>query len=146
MKTTSEKLNETFGNMFNSGPVAENVITSAESELGLLFPPSYRLYLARFGASLGLGVEIFGLPAKTAPDQTPQWADVVKATLRLRPKSLPKNSISISHDGVELGFFLVCSTIDVHFEGPVIEWGPVHDGGNICAQSFLDFVENHIRQ
>ena len=128
----------------NSGPASEAVISSAEDELALLFPPSYRLFLARFGASLGDGFELYGLPPPSDPETPPEWPNVVQSTILLRPDSLPENSIEISHDGMDHGYFLQCSRSDPKFEGPVIEWGPDHDGGKIVADSFLEFVEGHL--
>jgi len=144
MDLTSSKLEAVLGSCFNSGPVLEATIASAEVELGLLFPPSYRLFLSRFGASLGNGIEIYGLPPFTDSDQPPQWSDVITATVRLRPNSLPENSVEISHDGMEHGYFLQCSTSDSQFEGPVIEWGPTHDGGQVVALSFMEFLQQHL--
>jgi hypothetical protein len=138
------KLDATFGSCFNSGPAAESIIASAEIELGLLFPPTYRTFLARFGATLGRGCEIYGLPPESDPSQPPQWSNVVSSTLRYRPNALPKYSVAISHDGMELGYFLACSKSDALFEGAVIEWGPVHDGGKVIAASFIEFVESSI--
>ena len=37
------------------------------------------------------------------------------------PDSLPANSVHISHDGMDHGFFLQCSQTDPLFDGPVIE-------------------------
>jgi hypothetical protein len=140
------KLDAAFGSCFNSGPVAESTIASAEAELGLCFPPSYRIYLARYGATLGQGFEVFGLPHCSDPNQPPQWSHVVKSTLVYRPDALPENSVAISHDGMEFGYFLVCSKTDAEIEGSVVKWGPAHDGGQIIADSFIDFVENHLRR
>jgi hypothetical protein len=144
MDSVSARLDAAFGSCFNSGPVAESTIANAESELGLRFPPSYRVYLAKFGASLGPGYEIYGLPPLTDPNRPPQWNDVVRSTLALRPNSLPINSVAISHDGMELGYFLVCSQADHAFEGPVMEWGPMHNGGKIVADTFMSFIEKHM--
>ncbi|TWU11220.1 SMI1 / KNR4 family protein [Symmachiella macrocystis] len=144
MDPTFSRLEAVLNSCFNSGPVLEATIASAEVELGLLFPPSYRLFLSRFGASLGNGIEIYGLPPSTDPDQPPQWSDVITATVRLRPHSLPENSVEISHDGMEYGYFLQCSTSDPQFEGPVIEWGPSHDGGQVVALSFMEFLQQQL--
>jgi len=144
MDSMLAKLDAAFGSCFNSGPVAEATIASAETDLGLLFPPSYRTYLARYGATLGQGYELFGLPQPADPNQPPQWSHVVKATFAYRPNALPENSVAISHNGMEFGYFLVCSQFDAEFEGPVVEWGPAHDGGQIIAESFIAFVENHL--
>ena len=51
------------------------------------------------------------------------------------------NSIGISHNGMDHGFFLQCSKNDIHYEGPVIIWGPDPDEGEIIADSFIEFLE-----
>tara|TARA_R110002020_G_scaffold36546_7_gene109962 strand:- start:247 stop:690 length:444 start_codon:yes stop_codon:yes gene_type:complete len=137
----ASRLGAVLGACFNRGTVSEEVIAEAEAKLGLLFPPSYRIFLSHFGASFGDGIEVYGLDPSLKPGEMPQWSDVVESTLLLRPDSLPKNSIEISHDGAEFGYFLRCSKTDPGFEGPVIEWGPAHDGGKVVFASFLESVE-----
>ncbi|MDX1944301.1 MAG: SMI1/KNR4 family protein [Pirellulaceae bacterium] len=141
MTDLASRLHALFGNCLNSGPVSLEVIAAAEKKLGLLFPPSYRTFLERYGASMGDGFEIYGLTCRTDSDEMPQWSDVIEHTLSLRPDCLPENSVEISHDGSELGYCLQSSPSDPGYEGPVIEWGPVHDGGKVCAESFMQFVE-----
>jgi len=133
-------LDAVFATCFNSGPVNDTSIADAESKLGLLFPPSYRTFLRRYGASFGQGFEMYGLPPESSADKAPQWSNVVKTTLRLRPDSLPQDSVEISHDGVEHGYFLRCSRTDTRYEGPVIEWGPDNNGGKEVCSDFLEFV------
>lgn len=137
----ASRLSAVFGACFNRGTVSQEVIAEAEVKLGLLFPPSYRIFLSHFGASFGEGFEVYGLDPSLKPGEMPQWSDVVKSTLLLRPDSLPKNSIEISNDGGEFCYFLRCSETDPGFEGPVIEWGPAHDGGKVVFASFLEAVE-----
>ena len=125
-----------------SGPVSAEEIEAAQEALGLVFPPSYRYFLAKYGAALGAGFYIAGLSHESlGPDDTPMWSNVVRDTMRYRPNSLPENSIAISHDGAEFGYFLCCSRSDSGYEGPVIEWGPAHDGGVEFASDFVAFVE-----
>ena len=145
MSQVELRLNAIFGTAFNSGPVTEDTIASAEASLNLRFPPSYRQFLRRYGASLCSGFEICGLPPVPEPAEQPQWLSVVDSTLRLRPASLPEHSVFIAHDGMDHGYYLQCSPSDTTFEGPVIEWGPRHNGGKIIAATFLDFVEQQIR-
>jgi len=140
MDDVTAQLDDLLADAFSSGPASEASIAAAEQKLGLLFTPSYRLFLSRFGASLSTGFELYGLPQPTDPDEPPQWMDAVIATLRLRPDSLPEDSVNISHDGMDHGFFLQCSQTDPLFDGPVIEWGPSHDGGVIIASNFVAFV------
>lgn len=124
-----------------SGPVSAANIEAAENALSLLFPPSYRRFLAQYGAVLGNGFWIAGLPEPIDPDTAPLWSNVVQDTMKYRPESLPKDSIAISHDGSEFGYFLHCSRSDPEYEGPVIEWGPAHDGGKNFSSDFLSFLE-----
>ncbi len=145
MGRIESRLDAVFGTTFNSGPTPEATVASAEASLGLRFPPSYRQFLRRYGASLCSGFEIYGLPPVPDPGEQPQWSNVVESTLSLRPSSLPKNSIQISHDGMDHGYFLQCSLSDISFEGAVIEWGPAHGGGKIIAAEFLDFLERQNR-
>jgi hypothetical protein len=139
------RLDAVLGSYLNRGPVPETAIGEAEAKLGLLFPPSYRIFLSRFGASLGEGVEVYGLDPSLGPSEMPQWSDVVECTLRLRPDCLPESSVEISHYGGEFGYFLQCSETDPEFEGPVIEWGPAHDGGKVVFASFIESVEAKFR-
>lgn len=121
-----------------SGPVPLERIEAAQEALGLFFPPSYRRFLQRYGAALGRGFEIARLPAESpAPGDPPLWSNVVRDTLKYRPHSLPENSIAISHDGSQFGYFLNCSTSDPDYEGAVIEWGPAHSGGRVFSNDFL---------
>ena len=77
----------------------------------------------------------------TDSDECPPWGNVVRTTRRYRPNSLSLESIAISHDGAECAYFLECGNSDPQYEGPVIEWGPAHDGGKHFASNFLDFNE-----
>ena len=125
-----------------SGPVPLEGIQAAQETLGLFFPPSYRRFLEKYGAVSGVGFEIAGLPTKSlAPNDTPTWSNVVRDTLKYRPDSLPEQSIAISHDGSEFGYFLRCSTSDPEYEGAVIEWGPAHGGGKEFSSDFISFVD-----
>jgi len=145
MEETRSRLDAVLGPCFNSGPAPGTAIAAAEAELGLLFPPSYRIFLSRFGASLGEGFEVHGLPPPLEPGEPPQWSNVVESTIPLRPDCLPDNTVEVSHDGMDHGYFLECSQSDSRFEGPVIEWGPDHDGGKVIVSSFVDFVEGLLR-
>ncbi len=139
------RLVSVLGTCFNSGSTTEESIASAETKLGLLFPPSYRIFLTHFGASLCQGFEVYGLPSELGPEEPPQWGNVIDTTTPHRPNTLPENSVGISHDGMDHGYFLHCSKSEPLYEGPVIEWGPDHDGGKIIASSFVEFVEGSLR-
>jgi len=143
MNTPRDRLIDALATCMNAGPAREDAIEQAESQLQLFFPPTYRMFLALFGASMGNGFEIHGLcPVPEDEDSTPLWSDVVSSTLALRPDCLPENSIEISHDGCEIGYFLECSTTDREFEGRIIEWGSPHDGAFPTGMTFIEFVES----
>lgn len=144
MNEVIAQLDDLLSDAFSSGPASKKTIAAAEQKLGLLFAPTYKLFLARFGASLLHGFELYGLPPETKRDHPPQWTDTVNSTLRLRPDSLPKDSVQISHDGMDHGFFLQCSQTDPLFDGPVIEWGPMNDGADVIAPSFIAFIEGQL--
>lgn len=126
-----------------SGPVPIAEINSAEKYLELVFPPSYREFLVRFGAAQLDDVEIAGIQwPKPDPSDCPEWTDIVEATLVYRPDSAPKSSIAIATDGGDLSYHLLCSTSDREYEGAVIEWGPGANSDITFATSFSEFCKN----
>lgn len=142
MGNISQKLSLLLESSEACGPVSLREIEAAQSELGLLFPPSYRLFLERFGAVLGDGFEIAGLTPDLGEEQ-PTWSDMLSSTLMYRRQdALPEDSVYISDNGAGLSYFLKCSRSDPTFEGAVIEWGPDHGGGAIYAETFVSFVEH----
>jgi len=123
------------------GPASQRQIETAQHELSLLFPPSYRFFLEKYGAVLGHGFEIAGLTL-SHDDEPPMWSDMLSLTLMdRRQNALPGDSIYITTDGTDLRYFLKCSRTDPTYEGEVIEWGPDHNGGIIYAQNFVSFLE-----
>ena len=143
MKSHRDRLIDALVTGMNAGPAQADAIEQAEAQLQLFSPTTYRMFLALFGASMGNGFEIHGLsPDPDDEDSTPLWRDVVSSTLDLRPDGLPENSIEISTDGCEIGYFLECSTTDRDFEGQIIEWGPLHNGAFPTGLTFIEFVES----
>lgn len=142
MRSIEQRLGQVLQGCEINGPIPLMRIQEAEDALGLLFPPSYRSFLAKYGAALCSRFEVAGLPDETEdPDATPMWLNVVKDTLLYRPSSLPEDSVAISDDGSEFVYFLHCSRSNPEYEGPVIEWGPGHDGGKQHSNDFLEFLE-----
>lgn len=106
------------------GPVDPEKIQSAERRLGVRFPDSYRTFLAEYGALLGDGVEIYGLPEQDE-DACPVWQSVVDVTLRLRAASqdgaLSGEMFPISEDGTGVYFFINSGEhpkTEIHAIGP----------------------------
>ena len=142
MNNTEQRLAQALRGCEINGPVPLMRIQAAQETLGLLFPPSYHCFLEKYGAVLCSGFEIAGLPYEFVdPDATPLWSNVVQGTMMYRPSSLPDDSLAISNDGSEYVYFLHCSSSDPEYEGPVIEWGPGHDGGKQVSNDFLEFLE-----
>lgn len=142
MRNIDERLANALRGCELNGPVPLERIQEAQVALGLHFPPSYRRFLQKYGAALCSCFEVAGLPEKVvAPNETLMWVNVVEGTVLYRPGSLPEDSVAISDDGSEYVYFLHCSRTNPEYEGPVIEWGPEHDGGKQHSKNFLEFLE-----
>lgn len=124
-----------------AGPASEVSIRSAEEQLGVHLPPSYRKFLATFGAALCPGFEIAGLYPRTEGDEPPLWLHVVTATLQLRRGDgmLPTGYVAISGDGGDFTYFLDTANADSRGECPVVALGPGVDG-KVIAGDFPEFV------
>lgn len=145
MNDIEQRLSKLFADATHVGPIPNHLIEQAESDLGLLFPPSYRLFLEKYGAALGSSQcrEIYGLefPVPDVNDP-PFFSNVVTDTLRFPADCSPENSIAISSDGMSSSYHLICSASDREFEGHIVEWGPGEDLEAPFAKSFIDFCEN----
>lgn len=143
MDDISRNLISLLGSYEAFGPATQEQIDAAQCQLGLVFPPSYRLFLQTFGAVFGQGFEVAGLTPDQ--DEPPMWCDMLSATLMYRRyDALPSDSIYISDDGMGLSYFLRCRKLGPAQEGEVIEWGPDHGGGAVYAESFVSFLERRL--
>ena len=109
MSTVDRALERVFEGGEILGPVPDDAICRAEAELGVVFPDEYREFLGIFGAAVGNGIEIYGLPPND-PDAAPTWQSVVTVTRRLREQRQAgtenQQHIAISDDGMGTYFFL----------------------------------------
>lgn len=126
------------------GAVTEDRIAAAEAELEVSFPRSYRLFLSRYGAAVGDGFEVAGLPNTRATDpEPPFWENVIDRTLRLRRVSrghIPMDYVPLASDGTDYMFYLATRSVGSDGECPVVVLGPgLHDIE--AASSFLDWIE-----
>jgi len=125
------------------GGVEDEVIRAAEVKLGVQFPPSYRLFLSRYGAALCAGFEIAGLFYAGNDDEGPPlWSDVVAATLQRRRQSdglIPDSYVPVSDDGGDYTFYLDTTCSESQGECPVVVLGPGADGV-IVAEDFFEFL------
>lgn len=124
-----------------AGPASQEMIGSAESRLGVHFPPSYRQFLATYGAAVCSGFEIAGLFFGEKKDEPPLWSDVVALTLQRRrvARFLPSGHVVISDDGGDYTYYLDTTKCKPGEECPVVALGPGVDGV-IIGENFLDFV------
>lgn len=106
-------MNEKFERMCASGevsgPCSTSAVDDAETALSVSFPLQYRDFLAKFGAGVFAGVEVYGLPDPVENDP-PMWQDVVTVTKQLREwrQAGTENPayIPIAEDGTGVYFFL----------------------------------------
>jgi SMI1-KNR4 cell-wall len=133
-------LEKFFESRWIAGGASESAIAEAEAALGVRFPPSYRSFLARFGAANGHGFEIAGLfhyPDKSHP---PLWLDVV--TLNLKwvsqlARGIQPRYVAIGHDGGDYTFYLDTGAPEP--ESPVVALGPGVDYV-VVARNFNAYV------
>ncbi|MBN1911153.1 MAG: SMI1/KNR4 family protein [Pirellulales bacterium] len=138
-----EQVEQLLATVTLAGPVDDKVIQMAEKELGVLFPPSYRFFLSKFGAALCTGFELAGLFDKdNTEDGPPLWSDVVTTTLQERRASesqIPDSYVPVSDDGGDYTFYLDTARVDSRGECPVVVLGPGADGV-VVAEDFFDFI------
>jgi cell wall assembly regulator SMI1 len=125
--------------MVTAGGASNEMIEAAERELGVVFPSSYRQFLAKYGAALGKGIELAGLAVQSNDDEPPMWRSIVLVTKqhrRVSKNALANSLIPISDDGQGLTFY-----IDAKKGGnsAVIAYAPGIDG-QIVSSSFEEFV------
>lgn len=126
-----------------AGGVTDAQISTAESALGVTFPPAYREFLKERGAALFEGGEIAGLipPERDeGPDAAPYWQDVVNLNLsrwRYVPRADEERAlVVISNDGADYVFLLdtnPAAAERVLALGPGVEY-------KVVADDFRTFV------
>ena len=125
-----------------AGPATDDLIAAAENELGVTFPPSYRRFLAIYGAVACRGFLIAGLFQDEPNDQPPLWLNVLRYTGQLRRSSrglIPRAYVALSDDGGDYKFYLDTSRVNDAGECPVVVLGPGADDLRV-ADDFVDFV------
>ncbi|UOO82749.1 SMI1/KNR4 family protein [Uruburuella testudinis] len=124
------------------GAVSEDTVMSAENELGVSFPEEYKQFLYNFGALIGNGIEIYGLPIHTN-DTPPLWQNVVTVTKRLREYhqvgTEDSKFIPISSDGMDMNYFMNTN------KHPYMEiWAIGHETKIKIASNLNDFIINKL--
>jgi hypothetical protein len=139
---TLDEVKQILAKTVHAGPMGEEAILAAESQLGVRLPPSYRWFLSTYGAAFGNGIDIDGLFLRGDLDECPLWTDIVGFTLRLREVSrgrMPQSLIPISGDGGDYKYYLDTSRARDDGECPIVVLGPGADGV-VISEDFLEFV------
>ena len=126
----------------SAGPASSAEVRSAEGQLGVTFPRSYRAFLEEYGAVVCAGSEIAGLFAQENPDEPPFWTHVVSSTEQLRRGALgalPITHIPIADDGMDQKFYLDLANVSPSGECPVVVLGPGRDN-IVVADDFVEFA------
>lgn len=106
-----------------TGGLSAEDISSAEEQLGVQFPPSYRKFLSELGSCEADGTEFLGIY------RTPPMGDAllgtVHETLQAREDSrFPAELLVIQYDGMGGFVSLDASRTDEAGETPVVVWDP----------------------
>lgn len=126
-----------------SGPVDEEKIRRAEALLGLTFPPSYKLYLSRYGAIEIDGRSFSGLTSRDAG----QDGDVVAFTRSAREQySLPAQYIAIDFQDGDAFLCIDTSRKDSNGESPLVLISPENGSqqGGTVANGLIDYLERYL--
>jgi cell wall assembly regulator SMI1 len=126
------------------GPVPEATIVSAERELGVRFPPSYRAFLSNYGAGgAPPPYDLYGLPdTRNTDDEPPLWLHIVDMAKSARAASrgiISPAFVPLSSDGGDYSFYLDTTRVNASGECPVIAMGPGADE-LVVADEFLQFL------
>ncbi|WP_082858507.1 SMI1/KNR4 family protein [Planctomyces sp. SH-PL62] len=125
------------------GGVPADAITSAEADLQVSFPPSYRAFLREFGAGHVSSEDIFGLGG-------PQHSDVVWLAKELRSRTttrFPRHLVPIRNDGFGNYDCIDTSTVLPNGECPIVEFVHGWDGGDNrkLSEDFFHWVMDIIK-
>lgn len=126
---------------------SSRAVADAEAVLGVVFPPSLREYLTRFGWVEMADREFFGLG-----DGVPQFLELVRITTSERTEAgapLPRSLIPLLNDGGG-NLYCVVATPGSSNDGMVVLWD--HEQGaeqvpEVCAadlESWLESVLNDV--
>jgi hypothetical protein len=124
-----------------NGPVTEEEVVRAESQLGVRFPKSYRVFLQRYGCGSVDGYEFLGIVSGSVGEG---WPGVVWVTKREREWGLPSDFIVVYRSGIGDTYCLDVGRTGPDGEAPVILWLPGAPLDEQCLdpvfESFADLV------
>lgn len=121
------------------GEKEEELISLAESALGIVFPPTYRGFLSKYGCGDIAGCEFYGLVNDDF--EASGIPDAIWLTLEERKSSgLPENLVIVYALGDGSYHALDCSVTDQASECPVVEWIP---GSSRSGQALEVIAEDY---
>ena len=125
-----------------SGEKPEDLILKAEEALGVKLPPSYRLFISKYGCGNICSLEIYGIIKDDFENGT--VPNGIWATLNQRKLSnLPQELILITDTGDGGYYALNAYNKSSGEEYPVVEWMPGADNPDLAELpiSYNDFGE-----
>lgn len=125
--------------LWRSTPASPEAIAQAEAALGVIFPPSYKAFLARYGAMSFIDVTISGV-LDNGRDQDGGY--VVTDTKRFRTEWRLPNHYVVIQPNYQAPYCLDTRKRDAAGECPAVcyEVVPARDSGAIAC-SFAEWVE-----
>jgi len=140
----NEELNQRLANFETvepSGPVSEDLIATAEQQLGIQFPPQYRAFMSVFGCGGVDSEDFIGLGG-------PAHLDIAKLALRLRERNnpLPARLLPLRADGFGNYDCLDTNQPTADGEYAIVQWN--HEAGEedqeceLLADSFDGWFES----
>ena len=143
-------LNQSSERKYISGPKSEELIRLAEKALGLKFPPTYRLFLHKYGCGGVRGLEIYGLTKEYSNDFNNLGSpNGIWLTLDERKDDyLPHHFIIISDTGDGYWYCLDASQPNDEGEYSVVVWGldMAEKDKEKVAEDFGEFLLNELKQ
>ena len=124
------------------GPKEDALINRAEIMLGLIFPPSYKKFLATLGCGDIAGLEFYGLI--NSDFEHSGIPDAIWLTLKKRKTGLPTNLILIYATGDGTYYALDTGQVDDNGECPVVSYDL---DGNIekIADDYGSFILSELK-
>jgi hypothetical protein len=126
-----------------AGPVSPEKIHQAERMLGVEFPPSYKAYMAEYGA-----LEIDGRTfAGLTPRDVGSAGDVVAFTKHAREKyGLPEQYVALDFQDGDAFLSIDTAQRDADDESPMVLISPVNgkQQGPFAAKSLKEFLVKYL--
>jgi hypothetical protein len=129
------------------GPRDSYLIAKAEQTLGVIFPPTYQVFLGRLGAGHFGSFEVLGVI--TDEFRNSGIPDAIWLTLRAREEwPLPRHFVVVYFDGGTDYFVLDSSRVRADGEYPIVAWHPgqaINLAPQEVADDFGSFFLRYIR-